>query len=356
MDEARARALLRLAASAPPPDGGVDVELARRRGRRRLRSRRAGLGGISALATLAVVAIPLRVLGPGPGTPPPGTHASATASPRPAVAVTPPRRFNPLIPYVAFGWLPHGSVPAGGQLSAGLAYITAGRDWAADVFAAGRCRRLGGELHCTLGSGGYIFEVGPAAPRVNGHRAYWTAPPGRSLLWQYARDSWAELSPASRASAREILKVAATLRYHVATRPSIRFPVQLTAMSPAWHVAGMYFKYDAGVLRASQYELAGGVGSPAIAADPGPPMHCYFYPNGQSRHETINGYRVTVNYFPPQSGRSAEQQVCVPEADGLNLFYSTFGRAASPSAVALFAHHTRLLGTNPAAWTTQPLR
>jgi hypothetical protein len=126
-------------------------------------------------------------------------------------------------------------------------------------------------------------------------------------------------------------------------------------MAPAWHVAGMYFKYDAGAPRASEYELTGGTGSPSITTDPGTRMHCYFYPNGQSRHETINGYRVTVNHFPAQSGRPAEQQVCAPDADGLNVFYSTFGRAASPSAIALFAHHTRLLGTNPADWTTRPL-
>lgn len=361
MDEARARELLQLAASAPPPDGGVDVELARRRGRRRLRSRRAGLGGVSALAALAVIVIPLRVLGPGPGTfhgPGPSTRASQSASPRPAAAVTPQRRFNPLIPYVAFGWLPSGTVPDGGTLGDIGAYITAGHQaaWAVDVFAAGRCHHQGTRLNCSTGpSSGSVYQLGRAAPRINGHRAYWTAPPGVALVWLYARGSWAELSPPPDASAREILKVADTLRYRVATRPTIRFMVQLTRMAPAWHVAGVYFKYDAGVPRASEYELAGGTGAPSIDTSLGR-SGCYFYPHGQSRHETINGYRVTVNHIPAARGNPPLQQVCVPDADGLNLFYSTMGRAASPNAIALFAHHTRLLGTNPADWTTRPLR
>ncbi|MGH3403321.1 MAG: hypothetical protein ACRDRJ_12625 [Streptosporangiaceae bacterium] len=55
---------------------------------------------------------------------------------------------------------------------------------------------------------------------------------------------------------------------------------------------------------------------------------------------------------PPQ--RPQRSQVCATHVDGLNVFYSTIGSPASPNVIALFAHHTRLLGANPADWTTQP--
>jgi hypothetical protein len=353
MDETRARALLAAAAVAPP-DGRVDVDLARRRGRRQLRRRRAGLAGAAALATAAVIVVPIRVLGSGGA----ATRGGQVASPRPGATVAPPRQFNPLIPYVAFGWLPAGLSPAGGMIAAAEANITAGdhSEWTAHVFAAGRCRRSGARLECVLDSATRMnFQLARAAPRVDGHRAYWCGPGKALLVWQYARDSWAALSAAAHVPVRETLKVASTLRYHVATRPSIRFPVQLTRMSPAWHVIGMYFRYDAGVRRASQYQLAGGRGAPSITTDPATRDGGCFSPRGQSVQKTINGYRVTITHYPAASGRPAEQQLCAAHADGLSLFYSTFGGHASPGAAALFAQHTRLLGTNPAAWTTQPL-
>lgn len=49
------------------------------------------------------------------------------------------------------------------------------------------------------------------------------------------------------------------------------------------------------------------------------------------------------------------QQLCANRADGLDVFISTYGKADKPNAIAIFADHTRLLGTNPASWTTAPL-
>lgn len=34
---------------------------------------------------------------------------------------------------------------------------------------------------------------------------------------------------------------------------------------------------------------------------------------------------------------------------------STYGRDASPDAVSIFSRHMRLLGRDPASWTTRPL-
>jgi hypothetical protein len=111
------------------------------------------------------------------------------------------------------------------------------------------------------------------------------------------------------------------------------------------------------VLRVSQYSLTGsGRYAPNLTADPATPSSsCYFYPGGQSARQTINGYRVTVNHLAAAPGNPPVQQVCAANADGLSVFISTYGRHAAPDAISIFADHTRLLGTNPAAWTTQPL-
>jgi hypothetical protein len=47
-------------------------------------------------------------------------------------------------------------------------------------------------------------------------------------------------------------------------------------------------------------------------------------------------------------------QICAPNARGMTVYIST-GASVTPDAIAIFAHHLRLLGASPAAWTTRPL-
>jgi hypothetical protein len=365
MDEQKARALLELAADAEAPPTRVDIELARSRGRTRLRWRQACLVGAP---VLVVVALSLATAVPFAG-------GGAAASRRTVLAasgrVMPPRQFNPLIPYVAFGWLPRGESLDGGQIASTNAYLTGGpsSSWALTVYVAGRCsptsqqilRQLRQhrkpELNCTVSSSsGSISQIVSVAPPVDGHLAYWTEDRS-SLVWEYARGSWATLSgPRGQVANRDAVKVADHIRYAVATKPSIEFPVQLRGLPPAWRVVAMYFVRDAGVLRASEYSLAGsGPIAPNFTTDPATRRSsCYFYP-GQSARQTINGYRVTVNHLKAVRGNPPVQQVCAPDADGLSIFISTYGRHAAPNAISIFARHTRLLGTNPADWTTKPL-
>jgi hypothetical protein len=381
MDEARARALLELAAGTEAPPPRVDVELARSRGRRRLRWRAAGVAAVPVLAALATVGVAVGVpvpFGPGgnaasqgssaasPGTTPTTRHPSSSAGRQ----VTPPRRFNPLIPYAAFGWLPRGELLDGGQIVATNAYLTAGRGnaWALTVFTVGRCnltsqqvlRRLQQHrpplLNCMMSStAGWAGNVIGTAPRVDGHLAFWTTDHGY-LAWEYARGSWATLAPASRAATSVTIKVADNVRYDVATKPSIEFAAQLTGLPPAWKVDYVDFVPDAGVLRASQYTLSAGPASPNFTVDPATRRSsCYFYPDGQSVHRVIDGYQVTVNHLRASRGNPPIQQVCAANADGLAVFVSTYGKNASPNAISIFANHMRLLGTNPADWTTDPV-
>ncbi|HEV2376095.1 MAG TPA: hypothetical protein VGS19_28490, partial [Streptosporangiaceae bacterium] len=70
-------------------------------------------------------------------------------------------------------------------------------------------------------------------------------------------------------------------------------------------------------------------------------------PDGRARRRVINGWHVDVETSPVGS------QVCTANADGLSVYLST-GPRATPSAVGVFAHHLRLLGPDPAHWTTRP--
>jgi hypothetical protein len=382
MDEARARALLELAAGTEAPPTRVNVELARSRGRRKLRWRATGLAAVPVLAALATVGVAVGVpvpFGPGgnaasqrssaasPGATP-ATHRPLSSAGR--TQVTPPRRFNPLIPYAAFGWLPPDTLLNGGQTAPTYAYLTAGRPktWALTVFTVGRCNLTSTQVLGRLrqhrqpqltcrqnSSSGFVYQAISTAPRVDGHLAFWSTGHGY-LFWEYARGSWVALAHPQRAAIGVTIKVADNVRYDVATKPSIEFAAQLTGLPSAWKVDYVYFVRDAGVLRASQYTLSAGPASPFFTVDPATRRSsCYFYPDGQSAHRVIDGYRVTVNHIKSSRGNPPIQQVCAADADGLAVFVSTYGKNASPNAISIFANHMRLLGTNPADWTTRPV-
>jgi hypothetical protein len=366
MDEARVRGLLELAAATEAPPPRVDVELARSRGRRKLRWRRASLAVAPAVAVIAVLAAAVAVSGSGGAAPGLGKVPAAHGQ------VTPPQRFSLQSPYATFGWLPPGESLDGGTIGPATVYLTAGPSvsWALTAYVAGFCnltseqvlRQLGqhhqSQLTCASAAGGSVYGITSPAPRVDGHAAFWTTS-HTYLVWQYADRSWAALAPPKSAAAGVVIKVAGNVRYGAAGSP-VKFPVQLVGMPAGWMLAYVHFAADAGVLGASQYGLTGtGVGadSPMFTTDPtaGSGSSCYYYPDGQSARRTINGYRVTVNHLPAANGNPPVEQVCAPSADGLAVFVSTYGSHASPNAVSIFRGHMRLLGTDPANWTTKPL-
>jgi hypothetical protein len=366
VDEASVRGLLELAAASQEPPSRVDVNLARSRGRRKLRWRRARLAGASAVAVVAVLVAALAVSGSGGAAP---GRGSATATHGQVIA---PSRFSLVSPYATFGWLPPGESLDGGTIWPTNVYLTAGpaASWALTVYTAGFCNLTSGQvlrqlgrhqrprLDCSDSAGGAMYPVTSAAPaRVDGHAAFWTAR-HVYLVWQYADRSWAALGRPKSAVTRTVIKIASGVRYGVAGSP-VKYPVQLVGMPRGWALAYIHFAAAAGVLRASQYGLTGtgaGADSPMLTTDPATAgSSCYYYPGGQSARRTINGYRVTVNHLPASNGNVPVQQVCAPNAGGLMVFVSTYGRDASPDAVSIFSRHMRLLGTDPASWTTSPL-
>jgi len=69
--------------------------------------------------------------------------------------------------------------------------------------------------------------------------------------------------------------------------------------------------------------------------------------------ETINGYRVVVTH--QVRGTLPRQDLCAGNANGLALYISEFGAHPPISLASLFRDHLRLLGANPANWTSKPI-
>lgn len=370
MDESQVRAALKQLAGGEPPPSRVDIGLARSRGRRLLRWRRAGLASAPVLAAAAVAAVVVAagaVGGPPRGAEGPavgGSHAGATG------------RFNPLIPYASFGWLPAGQSVRSGGTGRTQMYLNAGpkpgmADWPLTVFFADGCRLTPRVIDCTGGaSSGLRVGITGRAPAVAGRRAYWA---GGYLIWEYTRGGWAWLgmplpSP-HRAQVRHVaVKIASHVRFGRAAARSITFPAQLTGVPGRWRVSSVYYRPDGAVLRASQYSVTAGAvvlgaGSgefqpdiPFFRVDPATSKSsCYQYPGGKSTHEVIHGYPVIVTHLPATHGNSPGQYLCATNADGLAVFIGENGTHPALGVVALFAHHLRLLGTDPAKWTTTPI-
>ena len=369
MDEAGARTVLeRLAADAPPPSR-VDIGLARRQGRRRLRWWQAGVPGASALAVVAIIGMfSGRLIASGPRSPGPAL-GSASQSGAPAAPLAAPAAFSPLIPDAAFGWLPAGHVlqightnPTVDYLQAGPRSLTQGGDISLTVISAGGCylsttvphgqRRGRARLACADSL--VDTEITGPAPSVHGRPAFWAQDQTQSYLaWQYARDGWAVLD--SSLARPDLLKIADGVRFGPGASPAILFPVQLAGPLSAWRLVSggdsVTFRPYLGALRASYWAVTQGDVGITISVDfaPAPPgLAC------PAANRVVGGYRVSVRDYPSLGGMPPWHDLCAPDADGLSVVIAINGKAA-PDPVDVFAHDTRLLGPDPANWTTRPL-
>jgi hypothetical protein len=309
-----------------------------------------------------------------------GTRRPARTAHLPAA----PRQFNPLIPYVSFGWLPAGESLYSGEIRPTQVFLTAGRtlpEWDLNVFARRQCHLTGPAhgLNCPhqgLDGTTARFTFTARAPAVDGHRAFWA---GTGLAWQYARGGWAALTwPASAPGTRtprqvtvrerrQAVKIAGHLRFDAAT--PLAFPTQLTGLPSQWRIGDVYYQPGAGVLRAESYLLTtptarylphiGDLGiwtnAPYIQVHPAPRGGtCTPHdPASNNTSEIINGYRVVVKRMT--IGGVPEQQLCAAHAAGLWLSIIESGPHPPIDVASLFKHHMRLLGTNPSNWTSHPL-
>ena len=401
MTEPQLRALFREMAEGVPAASRVNPALARRRGRARLRWRRAGVAGTSMAAAAVAVTVTLAV---GLSPLPPGSGPAAAGP----VA---PRQFNPLVPYLSFGWLPAGESFVGGSTGQAVMSLTAApspRDqdatWDLSAYAAGACKLAAKRLTCfPYGGRQPLEEVTARAPAVHGHPAFWS---GSGLVWQYAHGGWARLifpypfdfqrlpktikpgtvkPGTTRATVKhDAIKIASHLQAGAATRPLV-FPAQLTGVPGQWRVSGALYLPYGSVLRARTYTLnaapaAGGReldagltfqdNLPSVEIDPASthPSSCSAYPKKnrlgeRTVRQTLNGHRVIVNYqdtrtiaFAGLPSRPLHgQSLCTGNADGLAVHLSENGAHPALGVASLFKDHLRLLGTNPAHWTAKPI-
>jgi hypothetical protein len=292
-----------------------------------------------------------------------------------------PRQFNPLIPNVSFGWLPAGQSLSQGGVRRTEVYMEAdspsGSGWGLSVYARGRCHLTGSAQGLTCPSQtllGWSARFSERAPAVAGHRAFWAGP---SLVWQYARGGWAVLSiPVHNfrtlrhdtVTQGQAIKIAEHLRFGAATPPLV-FPAQLTGLPSQWQVSDVHYWADAGVLHADSYMLTTGTSqffphvgdlgiwtnAPYIDIHPAPrDGTCTPHdPATKNTSETINGYRVVVKRMT--IGGHPQQELCGAHADGFWLSIIEFGPHPSIDVASLFRQHLRLLGTNPANWTKNPI-
>jgi hypothetical protein len=352
----------RAAAAQPPVRASIAQAaqdgLALRR-RRRLVSTVTPLLAACAVAAVAVVsALPHAQT---------GQHA---VRPRPAASATPPaqvpRQFSPHYAYAAFGWLPAGATFTDGTTTPGVITLeadstipgatgsqVAGYSWRWSGYGRGACHLRNGLLTC---GGQAVLRITGSAPDVNGLPAYWGYGPQvpgepitrvdslapRLLAYHYA-GSWASLS-APRAS---MFRVARTIRLVAPAR--IRYPVQIVGVPVAWQVAGTdYFSGPAGPETWDFWVRVSAAWQLAVNAGPGVGEWC------EGTQADVAGHRVLLSRNYPGLSDPVTYDLCARNDHGTDVRLDETG-TFTPGVIALFRSHLRLLGLDPANWTTQPL-
>ena len=308
---------------------------------------------------MAAIVVAAMLPGALPARPP--NHRSTTP-----IGPTAPRHFDPLRLYPSFGWLPAGTQIVSGTTGTASQYLNAGRPggplaWMLKVHASGQCSTAGRVLRCKGRSALFDAPMTTQLPDINGLPAYWDVnQAGQGILvFEYAKSGWAELSFRDQAQA---VRVAKHIAFGTSTAAPI-FAVQLTGL-PGWQLRYEDFNPTSdGTLAAGMFGFAR-----AAAVDaPGPgdldnyPVlsvtkagsggSCYFTA-GRSSRSVIAGYSVTITRVP--AGREpAIQELCAADADGLTIDVFVNGNRPAIDVTQLFAH-LRLLGPNPAHWTTMP--
>ncbi len=360
VDEAGVRDLLGQLADTEPPPARIDLAAAIAAGRRGRRWRWLRRGGSALLAAAAVVAVLLVVPAHRPGNQAAGGAAA-------------PARFNVLVPYASFGWLPPGfqEGAAGGTMPRtapgrlGLIADSRSAFFEVEVYPAGVCHLSREGMVC-----GTNWVLSPA-PQVHGHRAYWLK--GAGLAWEYAPGAWSILLwtdanlpwPPTGAERAAVLRVAAGVRYGQTT--PIRFPYWFSGLPAAWQVSGVDYTLLAGqpVVQTLYLDDAPAADTDPAGADD---IQVYATPaansdsscaRGPAQHVTVNGIAAVLVVSPA----FRLQNLCIPSWRGLQVEFSLATRQnapppdpAGPHGVLAYASTLHPLGPDPAHWTANPLR
>ena len=334
------------------------------------------LAPVAAAAAVAVIALVAGLIVPGALRPAaaPAVHLGY------AVTTRAPQYFNPLRPYARFGWLPpkSPSSPADGEVIS-QRMMSLGNPSGAflALYAAGACHLTGHALNCL--PSGNRYPLGRNIAQGDGQPAYWTAPqkarspfrgtsPGQ-LAWQYAVGGWAVLDYTASGHASAIydaVKIADHVQFGYRGEPAIRFPVQLTDVPANWQVNCVATGLLGHVMYATSDVVTAGrvtgsicgdndpLNAPHFDAGQGAKNQCGDFSHAEGAHskpEVINGYHVVLitdqKFWP-------NHQLCADNAAG-TFVWIAIGAHPTLSPASIFAHHLRLLGSNPAKWTTKPI-
>ncbi|MGB3438593.1 MAG: hypothetical protein WBA97_07540 [Actinophytocola sp.] len=241
MNEQEVRILLTDLAETPAPPSRVDVPRAATTARRQARVR---TWTMTAAASVLVAGLVVGV-----------TYAVGGGTPAPEPVAGAPARFDPLIRYASFGW-----VPDENKMNSSLTVVNDGRfatsvsEFVPDPAQGPMVRQPAAEVGVSLYAAGVKPESeepleiwGPTdpaptvpyapvtdAPDVNGVPAYWVTVPGEPeriiLKWRWAPDAWAEVDVARidgdlRQSAH---RVASEVR--IGDTGRLRFPFHVTGL------------------------------------------------------------------------------------------------------------------------------
>ena len=349
------------------PQSTVSIQAALRDGHARLRRRRLMRAvGTPAFAAAAVLAIALPVSMSA------GSH-NATQEQRAVVVPASPatsRHFSPLALYASFGWLPAKETGVmWGSMQATYENLI-DRGWFLRTYPVGSCERLGEHMECGWGKDkGNNACLGNAyiqarAPAIDGRPAYWAYDQGtrnsagqRCLTWEYQPGGWAYLlsSGVINPSKRLVVRVASAVRFG-GHQPSFKFAAQLRKLPGRWQVAFTTdFYLTHGAVLARPYTITDGKTSLGIYVNPGSQEHnkCL---GPQSACRVINGYYVTLSeYGPVTKGGRQEFELEVADADNASVMIGPETHKYLGLMYTVFSH-MKMLGSNPAAWTTKPLR
>jgi hypothetical protein len=376
MLESDLRTLFERQAARELPPAPISIPAARRLGRTRLRRRRTGTFGGPVLGAGAVITVVLagQFVSNQATQPPPGGSTTAAA----------PMYFNSLRPYVRLGWLPNGVWPAQTDLSPTSLVLSFGNPAGELIaFSAGQCAVASNALRCPRAYGAVPSptrqRLGREVGRVNGHPAYWTPNGGPilsvtggvsssnariksdthvrqrdgALAWQYAPGGWADVYALTPGIA---LRIASAARFGPKVAAPLTFPVQLTGAPAAWHIDRGY-EVRARDRAVSVVGFAGRAGMPAVAAAPSSGESACRQALAQEteiRTRVINGYKVYT--YGASAAHPAESGLCAPDAGGLwVLLTAAPGTSDELSTLVTIFAHMRLLGQDPANWTTDPV-
>ena len=341
-------------ASAEQPANPITVPQVIRQGRSRRRWQRFGAPGMAALAVLAIALTATALSAGSPGAshqqPPVAAQRSSISHP-----------FSVLSLYAWFGWLPDGESmnPARteffGNMYPDLERLVVA-PWTLNTFAAGKCHRTGNELNCgyTSNGCGENGRLQAPAPAINGHPAYWAywdrgSPSGsqglRCLAWEYKPGGWTYVESDGKANETEqtVLRVARAVTFGART-PLFRFAAQLTGLPGKWRVYSSQFGSVNGALLAGGYEIRDGKSSVDIGVGPPAdgPNKCF----SNTVCYRINGYYVNLDNISP-----AYPDLWARNADGLQATVS--GTQKQLGLLRTVFTHLKMLGTDPANWTTR---